>query len=343
VPSDRRELVPAGRAGTTEEFASVAAFLCSDRASYVTGVEASRLEADALGSNSALVRSQVQCSLVASATALSVAECAIHYTRDHGWCQPAVPTTIFFVAPKADEIVDIVHDDIVSGKLPPGSILRQEHLAKTFRVSRTPVREALKRLHAAGLVSLIPHRGARVRLFSLDELQETFIVRAELEALAAELAAGRASPDQLVSLRGAERQYAQLSSQLAGAIDDESLLAEWATADHAFHDVVLESSGIRLLGELVRSVRGPFLGQILGDAKGELAELFEVSVRHHAAICELIEARSSAGARAVMREHIEWSAAVLELLARRADTSSPPTLLRRLTSDPFYLRGGEPA
>ena len=87
--------------------------------------------------------------------------------------------------PKADDIVLSVQTAIARGELPPGSLLRQEQLAASFRVSRTPVREALKRLHAAGLVSLIPHRGARVRTLSLEDVRESFVVRMELEGLAA--------------------------------------------------------------------------------------------------------------------------------------------------------------
>src|SRR5207245_1868331 len=93
--------------------------------------------------------------------------------------------------PKADDIVLAIEDAIATGELAPGALLRQEQLASDFRVSRTPVREALRLLEAKGLVSLVANRGARVRTLSREELRETFAVRAELEARAAELAATR--------------------------------------------------------------------------------------------------------------------------------------------------------
>lgn len=242
--------------------------------------------------------------------------------------------------PKADEIVDIVQSDIVTGRLPPGSILRQEHLARSFRVSRTPVREALRRLQAAGLVSLIPHRGARVRSLSLDDTRETFIVRAELESLAAELAATHATLQQLDRLAEAEEHFSGLSLALGGSGPrDPDLVAEWADSNYEFHDVVLESSGVRLLAELGRSVRVPFVGRLLADSTEDLTDLLETGVRQHRAIRELIAARSPAGARAVAREHVDWSGALFELSIRQPGPDAAGVSLRRI--DPFYLRGGE--
>ena len=71
-------------------------------------------------------------------------------------------------------------------------MLRQEQLSERFGVSRTPVREALRRLAALGLVSFEPNRGVRVRTLSHDDLHEAFLVRAELEGLVTEVAAQRA-------------------------------------------------------------------------------------------------------------------------------------------------------
>src|ERR1041385_9317135 len=70
---------------------------------------------------------------------------------------------------------------VLSGELPSGTRLRQEALAEEFGVSRTPVREALRKLQAGGLVELQPHRGAVVRGLSAREIRDAYEVRAELE------------------------------------------------------------------------------------------------------------------------------------------------------------------
>ena len=80
---------------------------------------------------------------------------------------------------KADDIALALEDDIVSGRIEAGTVLRQEQLSERFGVSRTPIREALRRLAALGLVSFVPNRGVRVRTLSREELREAFLVRAE--------------------------------------------------------------------------------------------------------------------------------------------------------------------
>ena len=115
---------------------------------------------------------------------------------------------------KADDIALVIEEAIVSGELAPGTVLRQEQLSEQFNVSRTPVREALRRLAALGLVSFVPNRGVRVRTISREELHEAFIVRAELEALATEVAAAKMTAEELA---GARRGGEALRRDLAGA------------------------------------------------------------------------------------------------------------------------------
>src|SRR5512132_1389989 len=108
---------------------------------------------------------------------------------------------------KADDIARALEEAIVAGEIPPGSTLRQEHLSEQFQVSRTPVREALRRLAALGLVTFEPNRGVRVRMLALDELREAFLVRAELESLATEIATPKMSGDDLDALEEAEVRF----------------------------------------------------------------------------------------------------------------------------------------
>jgi DNA-binding GntR family transcriptional regulator len=107
------------------------------------------------------------------------------------------------VSPLVDRLAGAIQTRVLSGDVPVGTRLRQEALAEEFGVSRTPVREALRKLQSTGLVELLPNRGAVVRGPSAREIREAYEVRAELEGLAAELAAGRISDADLLRLREA--------------------------------------------------------------------------------------------------------------------------------------------
>jgi len=84
-----------------------------------------------------------------------------------------------------DRLAATIRSRVLAGEIPTGSWLRQESLAAQFGVSRTPVREALRKLQATGLVQLEPNRGAVVRGLTEREIREAYEVRAELEGLAA--------------------------------------------------------------------------------------------------------------------------------------------------------------
>ena len=93
--------------------------------------------------------------------------------------------------PLVDHLASTLQARVLSGEIPTGTRLRQEAIAREFGVSRTPVREALRQLQAIGIAEVKPNRGAVVRAPTARDLREAYEVRAELEGLAAELAATR--------------------------------------------------------------------------------------------------------------------------------------------------------
>src|SRR6478609_1917204 len=126
---------------------------------------------------------------------------------------------------KADDIARVLEDEIVGGLIAPDTVLRQETLSERFEVSRTPVREALRRLAALGLVSFEPNRGVRVRSISAEELYEAFLVRAEV-------ATPKMTPDDLAEMDRIERRFGELTLELrdqarTGAPRDAALFVEW--------------------------------------------------------------------------------------------------------------------
>ncbi len=108
---------------------------------------------------------------------------------------------------KAHRIHRQLLDAIVSGRLKAGTRLREVDLATKFRVSRTPVREALRQLERDGQVRLTPRVGAQVKEVSLQDLFEVLEMRRRLEPYAARIAAGRVTPAIEANLRNIQKTF----------------------------------------------------------------------------------------------------------------------------------------
>jgi DNA-binding GntR family transcriptional regulator len=210
---------------------------------------------------------------------------------------------------KADEIALVLEEAIVSGELEPGRVLRQEELSERFAVSRTPVREALRRLAALGLVSFVPNRGVRVRTITVDELREAFLVRAELESLATEIAAPKFTRAELEELERAEEAFSKATLALrARPRDGEDrwrLTHDWVNANHGFHDIIYRVAETPLIERLAKGARRSFSGHAVWAPGGsETDALYERNDNEHRAIIAALRAGNASGARALAREHV---------------------------------------
>lgn len=220
------------------------------------------------------------------------------------------------VGTKADDIALEIEEAIVSGELAPGTVLRQDKLSEQYGVSRTPVREALRRLAALGLVSFEPNRGVRVRTITREELREAFLVRAELESLATEAATANMTNDALGELDAAQQRFHRLTEEMRArepGRDRRALTADWVRANHAFHDVIYRAADLPLVEQLAKSARRTFSGPAVwapGDAR--IDELYTKNDQQHRAIRQALAARSAEGARALAREHVLSSFHLLE-------------------------------
>jgi DNA-binding GntR family transcriptional regulator len=218
-----------------------------------------------------------------------------------------------------DEIATTIRTRILDGRIEIGSWLRQETLASELGVSRTPVREALRQLQAAGLVEAIPRRGALVRGVSPRDIREAYVVRAELEGLAAELAAELITDAQLQRLRDAEGLFrAAVEEVTAGGRAAGHALAtsKWPRANDLFHEVILEASGNRRLAETVRHLHHSFPRNLTWAALAGSARLLIQNVDEHARVLDRIEQHDGDGARAAMQRHVERAG---DLIVRRAE------------------------
>jgi DNA-binding GntR family transcriptional regulator len=219
---------------------------------------------------------------------------------------------------KADEIALALEEAIVSGELEPGSVLRQEQVSATYSVSRTPVREALRRLAALGLVSFEANRGFRVRTLSREEVWEAFLLRAELESLITGIAAEKMTKADLDELELAEKRFARLARALRArepGDDRRSLTAEWMKANHGFHDVIYRIADMPYIEQVSKAARRTFSGPAVWAPGDEtIDELYLLNERQHRAIKDALAAGSPEGARALAREHVLSSFELLETI-----------------------------
>jgi len=129
------------------------------------------------------------------------------------------------------QVCEVLRHQILSGELRDGITLRQEKIAAEMGVSRNPVREAFQQLSAEGLLTLVSHKGAVVSMLSVDELRETYEMRAKLESWLLGLSIPLMTKEQLESSE-------QLMARLAKPFPDE----EWSSRNWDFHVSLLEPS-----------------------------------------------------------------------------------------------------
>ena len=141
-----------------------------------------------------------------------------------------------------------LREEIISGRLAPGTELQEVALARSLGVSRGPVREALGRLATEGLVAIRPRRGAVVRALSNEEFIEAYQVREALEMMAVRLAVPRLTAEDLVAME-------RLIDEMASRCEAEDVQG-FFEANTAFHQRFFEVAGNRMLSELYRQVRG---------------------------------------------------------------------------------------
>lgn len=211
----------------------------------------------------------------------------------------------------SDYIAETLREAIVSGQLPADTELRQDDIAERFEVSKIPVREALKRLEAEGLVTFVRNKGAVVASMSPEEIWEYVEIRAMLEARAAELAAPRISDANLAIARAAIQ-----------AFGDEKDPARWGDLNWQLHSALYVDADRPVLLAEIRAL----YNKVERYVRALLAVTTEMphTQREHAAILAAFTARDAVAASALTRVHVlDGGAKLLKYLsAHRTETPS---------------------
>ena len=197
-------------------------------------------------------------------------------------------------------VKDRLLEGIVDGTYPPGSRIVETRVARELGTSQAPVREALRDLEALGVVEISPFRGARVRRPGLEELLEAYVVRAELEAMAARLAMPLLVEADLQAM-------GSLLDEMRRCADDGDTVGE-AAADAAFHGTLVDRAGNatlrRVWGQLEPYSRTYINMAVPGGNRREMAEL-------HAPVLEALRSGDPALADDAIRHHFSTARASL--------------------------------
>jgi DNA-binding GntR family transcriptional regulator len=199
---------------------------------------------------------------------------------------------------RASSVVDLAYERIrslvLSGELAPGARLGQDELAERFGISRTPVREALRRLAGEGLVDILSNRGFRVADLGLDAVLRRLEVRAVLEPGIARLAAERRT----------ERDIEKLNEAIAREERAQSGIAAH-DASRDFHVALARASGNEELVRVLESLWLIEVGRRLLSRRSAVSEDWELEdIRDHREIADAVAECRAADAERLMAEHV---------------------------------------
>jgi len=202
--------------------------------------------------------------------------------------------------PLKEDIFDVLHDKIVSGKYKPGEWLRQDDIATQLGVSMTPVREAFDLLVSSGLAERVAYRGVRVREIATKDIVEAYGMRLHLEVLIAEEAAKHITPDQVAGLNRTIDEMKQHDN-----LKDVSIQRRLS---REFHTMIADSTRNDLLIRLYSIVSNAFPDWLLYEALFRYPELLHDSMESmHTEHTEIVEAlKKGNGLKAALKsvEHV---------------------------------------
>jgi DNA-binding GntR family transcriptional regulator len=196
--------------------------------------------------------------------------------------------------PLRDVVFNILRQAIITGEFAPGERLMEIALAERLGVSRTPVREAIRKLELEGLVVMIPRKGAEVARITEKDLRDVLDVRCALEELSASLAAEKIDEDQKRELK-----RALVAFEKAIELGDTAQIAD---KDMDFHDVIFDIADNPRLTAILNNLRELVYRYRLEYVKD--FDYHDTLVREHRQITDAIFNHDAEKARKIMKAHI---------------------------------------
>lgn len=197
--------------------------------------------------------------------------------------------------PLRDVVFNTLRQAILKGELAPGERLMEIQLAERLGVSRTPIREAIRKLELEGLVLMIPRKGAEVAKISEKSLRDVLEVRRSLEELATELACQRMTEEEIRELGEAQEAFNRAVSQ--------GDVIEIAETDEHYHDIIYMGTGNSRLVQILNNLREQMYRYRMEYIKD--ADKRQILLIEHEKILEALKSHHVQEAKDAMREHID--------------------------------------
>jgi len=198
------------------------------------------------------------------------------------------------IASVVDQVYGVIRERILAGELPRGARVHQEDIAADLGVSRTPVREALRRLAAEGLIEMRTNRGARVTDLGPDDMLHPYEARLVVEPGAARLAAQSEHPE------GRARMRRAVDAQRRAIPDVPRTFA----ANREFHIALAQASGNAFLLQFIENLWVARIGEAIYEHQAETPERMSLDADEHEAILDAVEAGDARKAESLTRRHI---------------------------------------
>jgi DNA-binding GntR family transcriptional regulator len=203
----------------------------------------------------------------------------------------------------ADSVHESIKNGILRGEYQSGAFVREEAIAKQLEVSRTPVREAIRRLVSEGWLEAIPNRGSRVVLWTEADVEEVFELRALLEPLLARCAARHVADQQLEEL-----ELLATAMEALAARDTPSARDEIAKLNRRFHDIITEAAERPRTEKILHGVAQ--MPVVRRSFHHYTSTELQRSMSQHRELIRALALRDGEWAAAVMRAHILAARAV---------------------------------
>jgi len=191
------------------------------------------------------------------------------------------------------KIYENLKEDIINQKFKENSIITEKELAKKYKVSKSPVREALRKLSTEGFIEILPHKGYFITSISFEDLKNIFQIRMILEVGAVEIAIENASLNDIKKLK-------EIANTKIKTINAKSYI-EYSEINYQFHLLIAKSTNNNMLANMIEGV----LNQLRRVLYRDLRNLdFENMKNEHLKIADAIEKKDISLARKIMEKHL---------------------------------------